>query len=310
MQQPRKKEFHKMVRVTQSMLSNNMLRNLNTSYSKMSKLQDQINSGRKFARPSDDPVAAVKGMDYRVQLDKIGQFTRNINEMKSWVDTTDSSLSDVTSALTRVQELVTQAANDSNTADERKKIAVEIEQIQQQIRDVANTQVAGKFIFSGTNTSSPLFKDDQIADPANLTGLNQDVSFEVGDGIVMAANTTGYELFKGIDEMLTKVLNPVGGLKDPNATGGAIGNLLTDVQKGVSDVLDVQATVGATQNRIDTIENRLSILEVNITKQKSLNEDTDYAKTITEMTTQESIHQAALSVGAKIIQQTLVDFMR
>ena len=96
-----------MVRVTQSMLSNNMLRNLNTSYSKMSKLQDQINSGRKFARPSDDPVAAVKGMDYRVQLDKIGQFTRNINEMKSWVDTTDSSLSDVTSALTRVQELVT-----------------------------------------------------------------------------------------------------------------------------------------------------------------------------------------------------------
>ena len=310
MQQPRKKEFHKMVRVTQSMLSNNMLRNLNTSYSKMSKLQDQINSGRKFARPSDDPVAAVKGMDYRVQLDKIGQFTRNVNEMKSWVDTTDSSLSDVTSALTRVQELVTQAANDSNTADERKKIAVEIEQIQQQIRDVANTQVAGKFIFSGTNTSSPLFKDDQIADPANLTGLNQDVSFEVGDGIVMAANTTGYELFKGIDEMLTKVLNPVGGLKDPNATGGAIGNLLTDVQKGVSDVLDVQATVGATQNRIDTIENRLSILEVNITKQKSLNEDTDYAKTITEMTTQESIHQAALSVGAKIIQQTLVDFMR
>ena len=310
MQQPRKKELHKMVRVTQSMLSNNMLRNLNTSYSKMSKLQDQINSGRKFARPSDDPVAAVKGMDYRVQLDKIGQFTRNVNEMKSWVDTTDSSLSDVTSALTRVQELVTQAANDSNTADERKKIAVEIEQIQQQIRDVANTQVAGKFIFSGTNTSSPLFKDDQIADPANLTGLNQDVSFEVGDGIVMAANTTGYELFKGIDEMLTKVLNPVGGLKDPNATGGAIGNLLTDVQKGVSDVLDVQATVGATQNRIDTIENRLSILEVNITKQKSLNEDTDYAKTITEMTTQESIHQAALSVGAKIIQQTLVDFMR
>ena len=299
-----------MVRVTQSMLSTNMLRNLNTSYSKMSKLQDQINSGRKFARPSDDPVAAVKGMDYRVQLDKIGQFTRNVNEMKSWIDTTDSVLSDVTSALTRVQELVTQAANDTNTADERQKIAVEIEQIQQQIRDVANTQVAGKFIFSGTNTSSPLFTDDQIADPAKLTGLNQDVSFEVGDGIVMVANTPGYEMFKGIDEMLTKVLNPVGGLKDLNTTGDAIGNLLTDIQKSVSNVLDVQATVGAKQNRIDTIENRLSILEVNITKQKSLNEDTDYAETITEMTTQESIHQAALSVGAKIIQQTLVDFMR
>lgn len=299
-----------MVRVTQSMLSNNMLRNLNTSYSKMSKLQDQINSGRKFARPSDDPVAAVKGMDYRVQLDKIGQFTRNVNEMKAWVDTTDTSLSDVTSALTRVQELVTQAANDTNTTDERQKIAVEIEQIQQQMHDLANTQIGGKYIFSGTNTNSPLFKDGQIADPVNLTGLTQDVSMEVGDGIVIAANTPGYKLFKGIDEMLTKVLNPIGGLKDANVTGEAISNLLADIQKSKSDVLDVQANVGAKQNRIDTIENRLSILEINVTKHMSENEDTDYAKAITEMTTQESIHQAALSVGAKIIQQTLVDFMR
>ncbi len=78
-----------------------------------------------------------------------------------------------------------------------------------------------------------------------------------------------------------------------------LANLLTDIQKSVSNVLDVQATVGATQNRIDTIENRLSILEINVTKQKSLNEDTDYAKTITEMTTQESIHQAALISWSK-----------
>lgn len=89
------------------MLSTNMLRNLNTSYGKMSKLQDQFTTGRIFTRPSDDPVASVKGMDYRVQLDKIGQFSRNVNEMNAWVDTTDSTLSDVTSALTRVQELVT-----------------------------------------------------------------------------------------------------------------------------------------------------------------------------------------------------------
>ena len=299
-----------MVRVTQSMLSTNMLRNLNTSYSKMSKLQDQLTTGRIFTRPSDDPVAAVKGMDYRVQLDKIGQFSRNVNEMNAWVDTTDSILSDVTSALTRVQELVTQAANDSNTSDERQKMAVEIEQIQQQIRDLANTQIGGKYIFSGTNTHTPLFENGQIADPNNLKGLEQSVSVEIGDGISMSANTPGYQLFKSVDDMLTKLLNPTGGLNDPTANGDLIGGFLTDVQKSVGDVLDVRAEVGAKQNRIETTENRLSILEVNVTKQMSENEDTDYAKTITEMATQESIHQAALSVGAKIIQQTLVDFMR
>ncbi|MER1998197.1 MAG: flagellar hook-associated protein FlgL [Lysinibacillus sp.] len=299
-----------MTRVTQSMLSTNMLRNLNTSYSKMSKLQDQINTGRKFTRASDDPVAAVKGMDYRVQLDKIGQFTRNTNEMTAWLDTTDSTLSEVTNSLTRVQELITQAANDTNTEDERKKIAVEIDQIQRQIRDLANTQVGGKYIFSGTHTHSPLFEEDAITLPTDKTGLNESIEFEVGDGIYMRANTPGYELFKGIDEMLTKVLDPAGGLQDATITGDAIGSFLTDIQNSVSNVLDVQSTIGANQSRLETVQNRLSILEINVTKQMSENEDVDYSKAITEMTTQESIHQAALSVGAKIIQQTLVDFIR
>jgi flagellar hook-associated protein 3 FlgL len=299
-----------MTRVTQSMLSTNMLRNLNTSYSKMSQLQDQINTGRKFTRASDDPVAAVKGMDYRVQLDKIGQFSRNTNEMTAWLDTTDSTLSEVTSSLTRVQELITQAANDTNTEDERKKMAVEIEQIQRQIRDLANTQVGGKFIFSGTNTKSPLFAEGEITDPTVKKGLNSKVEFEVGDGIYMQANVPGYDLFKGIDEMLTKLLDPTGGLNDPTISGEAIGSFLTDVQHSVSNVLDEQSAIGASQNRLETVQNRLSLLEINVTKQMSENEDVDYSKAITEMTTQESIHQAALSVGAKIIQQTLVDFIR
>ena len=68
------------MRVTQSMLSNNMLRNLNTSYNKMSKLQEQMNSGKLINRPSDDPVIAVKGMGYRVDLDKNVQYQRNIND--------------------------------------------------------------------------------------------------------------------------------------------------------------------------------------------------------------------------------------
>lgn len=292
------------------MLSNNMLRNLNTSYSKMSKLQDQINSGRKFARPSDDPVAAVKGMDYRVQLDKVQQYTRNMNEVTAWVDTTDSVLSDMTSALTRVQELVTQAANDTNTQDEREKMVIEIKQIRQQIQDLANTQVGDKYIFSGTHTQTPLFSEGVIADPNIKTGLMQDIEIEVGDNIQLAVNVPGHDLFKKIDEMFLKLASDPGNIADPAIGGNEIGAFLTDVQNAVSDVLDVQAKVGANQNRVDTINNRLSLLEINVTKQMSLNEDTDYAKAITEMTTQESIHQAALSVGAKIIQTTLVDFIR
>lgn len=295
------------MRVTQSMLSSNMLRNLNTSYGKMSKYQDQLNSGKVITRPSDDPVVAVKGMGYRVDIDKTGQFMRNLNEVNSWLDTTDEALDQVGTALHRVQELLTQAANDTNSADEREKIEAEISQIQQQIRDVANTKMGENYIFSGTNTSTPLYTDTALGTLSTAPGLEKSIEMNVFDGVSMTVNTTGLQLFSGIDNVLTNVSNV---LKTNTSTSTQISALITNIQNQTEIVLEQRAVVGAKQNRAEMMGNRLSLQEVNVTKQLSQNEDTDYSKTITEMVTQESIHQAALSVGSKIIQATLVDFIR
>ncbi|MGE7945691.1 flagellar hook-associated protein FlgL [Lysinibacillus sp. NPDC093688] len=305
------------MRVTQSMLSNNMLLNLNNSYGKMSKLQDQIISGSKITRPSDDPVIAVKGMGYRRDLGQVEQYTRNMNEVNNWIDTTDESLNQVGEQMKRVRELVIQAANDTNTPEERAKIKAEIDQIRKQIQDVGNTKIADRYIFSGTRTNQPLFENGKI----DQTKVNsEDVVIEVYDGIQMKVNTPGAELFQDVDKMMEKISD----ILDPNraggpATGEEIGNALGGVaEQSTGDditaihnkILEAQADVGARQNRVELMENRLSIREIGVTKQLSNNEDVDYAKAITEMVTSESIHQAALSVGAKIIQQTLVDFIR
>ena len=302
------------MRVTQSMLTNNLLRNLNTNYGNMSKLQDQINSGKKITRPSDDPVIAVKGMDYRTELAKNEQYSRNMNEVYSWLDTTDEALDQVGNALLRVQELITQAANDTNTEDEREKIAVEIKQLQQQMRDVANSQVSGDYIFSGTNTNSALFPNVSTNDtgaaamlnPDVQTGYMNDIRIEVAEGTQLKVNTAGYELFKEIDEMMGAISTTL----TDGSSGGVVSDHLNSIQSQLSNVLTVRAQVGANQNRAELIQQRIDIQNVNIQKQMSLNEDVDYSKAITDMTTAESIHQASLSTGSKIIQQTLVDFMR
>ena len=141
------------------------------------------------------------------------------------------------------------------------------------------------------------------------------IEVEVFDGIQLTVNTTGApDMFKEIDTFLGDVSTAL-----TNATsGGPIGDFLGSIADGTSNtlanmqgkVLNARADVGARMNRVELMMNRLDIQEINTTKQMSNNEDTDYAETITKMTTQESIHQAALSVGAKIIQQTLVDFIR
>lgn len=306
------------MRVTQSMLSSNMLRNLNTSYSKMSKYQNMLDSGKVITRPSDDPVVAVKGMGYRIDLDKSQQYQRNLREANTWLDTTDEALDQVGGALKRVKELIVQAANDTNTADDRQKINAEMQQIKEQLRDIANTKVGENYIFSGTHTNQPLYTDKTgPQNPAITTGGNKPIEINVFDGISMNINTQGADLFENIDGFMTHVTT----LLESGATGPEIGNALgLEVTNGANKIpgldgiyenaLTVRADVGARQNRVEMMENRLSLQEINVTKQLSKNEDTDYAKTITDMVTQESIHQAALSVGAKIIQQTLVDFIR
>lgn len=297
------------MRVTQSMLSNNMIRNLSNSYGKMSKLQEQINSGSKINRPSDDPVIAVKGMGYRRDLAKVEQYNRNMITANSWLDTTDESLNQVGEQLKRVRELVIQAANDTNTPEDREKIKKEIDQIRQQIQDVANTKIADSHIFSGTNTSQPLF-------PLGGTVNDEKVEIEIYDGIQLQVNTPGKKLFEDMDRLMGKISDLLG---DPNSTGADIGDALGGVTStSTSDditalhnrVLEAQADVGARQNRVEMMENRLAFREVSVTKQISDNESVDYSKAITELVTNESIHQAALSVGSKIIQQTLVDFIR
>ena len=282
----------------------------------MSKLQDQITSGSKITRPSDDPVVAVKGMGYRRDLGQVEQYTRNMNEVNNWLDTSDESLNQVGEQMKRVRELVIQAANDTNTPEERAKAKAEIDQIRQQLQDVANTKVGDRYIFSGTKTGQPLFINGTLNN-ANVN--SEDVKIEVYEGIEMKVNTAGVDLFKSVDDMMGKI----SGLLDPNRVplatseeisstlGGVTSNSTTDdITTMHNKILEAQADVGARQNRVELMENRLSIREISVTKQLSNNEDVDYSKAITEMVTSESIHQAALSVGAKIIQQSLVDFIR
>ncbi|MGE7622496.1 flagellar hook-associated protein FlgL [Viridibacillus sp. NPDC096237] len=305
------------MRITQSMLSSNMLRNLSNSYNKMGNLQQQISSGSRLTRPSDDPVAAIKGMGYRTDLAKNTQFTRNMNEVNSWLDTTDESLSQVGEALKRVQELVTQAANDTNTDEDRQKTKAEIDQIRQQIRDVANTQSGEKYIFSGTKTLEPLFTDTTAGagatDPLpTLNGNQESVKIEVYNGVTLDVNINGKDLFTNIDKLMQDVqvaLNDTDALNAGTTSGTVISNLLGDISKEQNSILESLAVVGAKQNRVDMMTDRLSAQEINVTKQMSNNEDVDYEKVITQLITEESIHNAALSVGAKIIQRTLVDFL-
>lgn len=292
------------MRVTQSMLSNNMLRNLTNSFEQLGKYQEQLTTGKKISAPSDNPVVAMKGITYRTNLDQVSQYQRNIGEAHSWLDSSDDALDKVGSTIQRAQELMVQASSDSITPEDREKLKSEIDQLQQHIQSLGNTKVGDKYIFSGTKTNAPLFNDDGTPNPdANESSIK----IEVFDGVELQVNTKGKTLFENISQVLSDISTD---LSDTSLSGNDFNKYLTQLDGQMNEVLTSRADIGARQNRAEMMENRLDTQEVIVTKQLSENEDIDYEETITQLITQESIHRAALSVGSRIIQPSLMDFLR
>ncbi|WP_303969760.1 flagellar hook-associated protein FlgL [Sporosarcina ureae] len=301
------------MRVTQSMLSQNMLRNLSGSYNKMGKLQEQLNTGKKVTRPSDDPVVVMKGMGYGMQVDKVEQFQKNMGEVNNWLDSSDDALDGVGQVLQRMKELATNASNTgAMTENDRKAIATEISQLREHLQDVANTKVGDKHIFSGSMTDRPLYNKGNDAGVGK--GFEQGDSFksnveiEVFDGVSLRVSTDVTKMFKDIDDMLETVkdLTATGS----SATGESFSKMIEDIDNQMDVVLSKRADIGARSNRAELMHNRLEMQEGAAKKQRSQNEDVDYEKTITDLITSESIHRATLSVGARIMQPSLMDFLR
>lgn len=289
------------MRVTQSMLSNNMIRNLSASYSKMGQYQDQLTSGHKANRPSDDPVVAMKGIGYRTDLTKIEQFQRNLGEAYNWLDSTDEAYAQVTDAMQRIRELTVDGANGTKTPDDKEKIIAEISELRKHIQSLANSKVGDKYLFTGTNTDQPLYDANTgYATSGALSGVNKPVEIELFDGVKLQVNSNAHSFFRDVDAMLANIEN--GTLALDKAIG--------EVDVHMSTLLTERANIGARQNRAEMMDNRLGTAEVTTTSLMSKNEDIDYERVITDMTTQQSVHNAALSVGANIIQSTLVDFIR
>src|SRR5699024_5917457 len=209
------------MRVTQGMISNSMLNNLSKSYGKLDKYLDQLSTGRKINRPSDDPFIAMKGMGYRTEVKQIEQFKRNTNEVHNWMDNSDDALSNATSALQRIRELASQAANDTYDAEQRENISKEVEQLKEDLIDIANTNVNGKYIFNGTITCE--------AHSTKEKSGNYECDFRVFDvNIEMARGRSLKAIFDGADVFREDLLGE----------GGVLNIFITALRDNDRDALE------------------------------------------------------------------------
>ncbi|MBO8176120.1 MAG: flagellar hook-associated protein FlgL [Bacillus sp. (in: Bacteria)] len=300
------------MRVTQSMLTSNSLKHLSNSYERLGKLQDQLATGKKITRPSDDPVVAMKGMYYRSNLQEIEQYKRNLSELYLWMENSEAGIEQANSGLQRVRELVIQGSNGTLSPEDLQSIAKEIAQIKEDLISVANTKVSGRYIFHGTDVNNSPLKNlnppqaaDNITDPVQLAKINS-YNIEVSRGVYLQANVNPANVFS------QKLWDTVQGIQDALESGDQsnLNNLLSDLDDVMDTLSAERSELGARYNRLELVDDRLAQQEVVANRILSDNEDADIERVITDLKTQESVHRAALGVGARIIQPTLLDFLR
>lgn len=278
----------------------------------METLQDQLSTGKKINKPSDNPVTAVRGMFYRSSLNEIEQYKRNLDHGLSWMTATDEALNEVTEVMQRVRELTVQGLNGTNDATSRSAIAEEINQLKNHLGEIANTQFSGKYIFAGTDLKNPPFDaDSTIANsPKEFRNNNQEVlELEVGVKSNIQINVRGMDIFNNQDigGVFTVLSDIVDQFKNSNENNS---DHLNKLDSQMDNILKERSELGARMNRIELAMSRIDGIEVSTTRLLSEEEDVDISQVIVNLKAQENVQRAALSAGARIIQPSLVDFLR
>lgn len=297
------------LRVTQGMLNTQLLRNLNGNMTRMDKLQDQLSTGRRINKPSDDPVGISYSMRYRSDLGANDQYQRNVDATVSFLDYTDTALEQAGQVMQRARELTVQAANGTNSEESLNAIKIEIDQLYNQLTTIGNSQFNGKYVFNGQITDVIPFPDPSNA--ADAITDNGEIKFEIGAGVLISMNKTAEQVFgaSGTNENAFKIM------KDLSAAIGSsnkteIQNAIDLIDKRLNVVLGARSDIGAKTNRIQLAEDRLKDIGINLQSLQSKTEDADMSVVITNLKMEENVYQASLSVGSKVIMPTLLDFLR
>lgn len=303
-------------RVTQQLLTGRVLHNLNTQQRAILRLQEQLATGRRVNAPSDDPLASRRALAAQTEIAKNAQYISNISTARPGLIETETALRTVVDGLQRSNELTLQGASGTNSQVQRDQIASEINQILESMLAQSNHITNDRYIFGGARTGEAPFvaARDGSGEITSVAYIGDDASIqlEISDGVRVNINESGQRTFlpsiPGTEDIFQTLIN----IRE-NLRGGDLNGLqarLGELDRAQDQVLVAVARIGAVQNRMDTTEANLYTISGQLEQVLSDNLDADFAEVMIELNAQSNAFQASLNAGARVIQPSLLDFIR
>jgi flagellar hook-associated protein 3 FlgL len=299
-------------RITTGLLASRSLRDINAQLARISVLQEQLATGLRVNRPSDDPIDARRAINVRVLIANNEQFQANIDDITPQLDESSTTLLNVVDILQRALELTVQAANETNAQPQLDAIAFEIDELLEGVFAASNQRTNGRSIFAGTQTLDDAFSATRVGGEITAVayeGNDEITTVDISDRIRIGANVPGSTAFQNTTDVFATLI----GVRD-DLRAGDQANLRTvridDLRAAIDQALFSVARIGATQNRLEAVSNNLQEANLQLRDLLSDKIDADFAETVLGLNVAQNAFEAALTAAGRVLQPSLIDFIR
>jgi len=270
----------------------------------------EMSTGKRVNLPSDDPAAAAALVQNHTRSDAVDQYTQNGNTILQMMQTADSALSSVVSEVNQAISLGVEGANGTLSNTDRQALAQQVSGTLANVVSQANLSYAGVYVFGGTATTTVPF----TANPSSPSGYqyngNSNVnSVAIGDGVEVQVNIPGDRLFQGQGADLLGSLQQLVTALQGGSTS-VIGTATTQLRAALDYLSQERVFYGNAVAQVNAQETFLQNETVNIKSQENSLVAVDMTTVATDFSQAQAASQATLAAAARVLQETLLDYLR
>ncbi len=290
------------MRITDAISSRNVLENIAMLNEQLERASEQASSGKKLLQLHDSPSGSAEMLKLAQQQARIDQYQANAEGGSLFLNVTESTLNSVFNLVTSVFTRGSAAANSSNDPGTMANLASEIQSQKDQILSLANTQVRGRYIFSGSDVGVPAYA---AAGGTTTYQGNTDVNrIEIGSGLSIQENIPGSSVFDSIFASVDALLTAVqGGDQD------AIKAALSQFTGALNTLNQVRTRLGVDLGKLQDAQTSRQDMTTNIKDRQSVISDADVAEAIAEINRTQTALQATLNIGSLLSKKSLMDYL-
>jgi flagellar hook-associated protein 3 FlgL len=288
-------------------LYDNILSGLNSNNQATAIAQEELATGRRVNEPSDDPSATAVAIGIHAQSSQDDQFNQNISSVSGLLQTADSTLSSVVTALTQAITLGVQAGDGTISTSSRATLSNQIQSVSAQVLSLANTTYQGSYIFAGNNSGQPAY----VADPASPSGVtyqgNSGVnSVEIAQGQSITTNVPGSQILTSPSSDVFAALN---NLAQAAQSGNGVQAAVTQLRAVFDHVTSQRTFYGSQLTQLNSTSTYLSNNKIQLASQENTAIGIDLSQATIDVQNALTNRSAILAAGGKIQNTSLLDFL-